>query len=271
MRKIASSWALFTALAWSQTQIDLAKQTRNVDFTEAISTRPVKTGTVLPMVCLTGELFFRTASTAGANLYACTAPNTWTLETGGGSTDQSTLGMVDTDSTTLTIGPDCMAATPCNVRFGNQVWSFTQDATVALTAGTGTAYFYVTPAGVLTVGHNLTLTCTSCVAQAGITAFPVDSIPLFIRTATAGQWNVPGADERAVLSTKNVAAGIGVISVNASGLTTLSVDRMLVPFQGAAPATSTTACVTGTWAFDTAFFYICVSTNTWRRVVTLTW
>ncbi len=64
----------------AQTQLDLRKQSRNVDFAAAASTRPAKTGTAMPSTCAVGELFFRSDSTAGKNLYGCTAVNTWTLQ-----------------------------------------------------------------------------------------------------------------------------------------------------------------------------------------------
>jgi hypothetical protein len=59
------------------TQINLATQGKNIDFTAAPFTRPVKTGTGLPATCSTGDLFFKVDAPAGQNLYACTAVNTW--------------------------------------------------------------------------------------------------------------------------------------------------------------------------------------------------
>jgi len=61
----------------AQTQIDLRTQTKNVDFTAANSTRPIKTGTVLPATCVPGDMFFKTNAQAGENLYGCPAANTW--------------------------------------------------------------------------------------------------------------------------------------------------------------------------------------------------
>ncbi len=42
-------------------------------------------GASLPSTCQVGQLFFSTAAIAGANLYACTATNVWTLESASGS------------------------------------------------------------------------------------------------------------------------------------------------------------------------------------------
>jgi hypothetical protein len=59
------------------TQINLATQGKNIDFTGAPFTRPLKTGTALPATCSPGDLFFKTDAAAGQNLYGCTAVNTW--------------------------------------------------------------------------------------------------------------------------------------------------------------------------------------------------
>jgi len=64
---------------YGQTQVNLATQSRDVDFSNAPSTRPAKTGTALPATCLTGYLFFKTNAPEGQNLYGCSAVNTWTL------------------------------------------------------------------------------------------------------------------------------------------------------------------------------------------------
>ena len=73
------SWGLTLA---AQTQIDLRTQAKNIDFSAANSTRPIKTGTVLPATCVAGDMFFKTDAQAGENLYGCTAANTWSIQGG---------------------------------------------------------------------------------------------------------------------------------------------------------------------------------------------
>jgi hypothetical protein len=73
---------LSAPLAWGQTQVDLRTQSKSVDFSGAAATKPARTGTSLPTTCSTGEVFFNTTAPAGANMYGCTAPNTWAAETG---------------------------------------------------------------------------------------------------------------------------------------------------------------------------------------------
>lgn len=49
-------------------------------------------GTVIPTYCTTGDHFFKTDATAGANEYLCTATNTWTQLTGSGGVPGGAAG-----------------------------------------------------------------------------------------------------------------------------------------------------------------------------------
>lgn len=84
--------------AAAQTQIDLRTQTKSVDFTAAASTKPLKTGSVLPATCELGDMFFKTDATPGANLYACTAVDTWSIQAG------SVQGSLTVKSNDVTVG-----------------------------------------------------------------------------------------------------------------------------------------------------------------------
>jgi hypothetical protein len=267
--------ALCAATLYGQTQVDLPTQSKRVDFSGANATKPFKSGTVLPPACSVGEMFFKLDAPAGANLYACTSLNTWTPQTvsggGGGVSMASQLGdfaITRTSASTLTIGTNCSAATPCNVRFGNLVYSVISSATATITGGTGFAYFYVSPQGTLLAGHNLTVNCSStCVAQSGIASFPPDSVPLFRWSATNGAWDVnAGSDFRAFTSTKVIQPGAGMMSTEINGTTSLGVDPVLISARVAVPATSSSACVAGSYALDSSFYYLCVSSGSWRRV-----
>ena len=65
----------------AQTQVDLRSQSKDVDFSGAVSTTPWKVGAALPAVCAVGRVFFNTAAPSGQNVYLCTALNTWTAAT----------------------------------------------------------------------------------------------------------------------------------------------------------------------------------------------
>jgi hypothetical protein len=61
-----------------QTLVDLRTQSKSIDFSAAVSTKPITVGTSLPTNCTTGQMFFRSSAVAGANLFGCTSTNTWT-------------------------------------------------------------------------------------------------------------------------------------------------------------------------------------------------
>jgi hypothetical protein len=265
--------------AWCQTPtaIDLKAQSRNVDFTSAATTRPFKSGALLPSTCSVGEMFYLSNAQAGSNLYGCTTANTWTLEaaaSGAQSASQLTdLAASRTSLTTLTIGATCSVSNPCNVRVGSVTHSFTSSTSATITAGTGTAYLYLDLSGNLTVGHTMSVNCaTGCVAAPGISAFPSSSIPLFTWTASNGAWNAnAGVDWRAFESTTNVGAGSGLIASAANGVTTLSIDPTSVGLWAPVPPNSSSACTKGTWAIDTSFFYVCAAANSWLRAALTSW
>jgi hypothetical protein len=94
--------------ARAQTQIDLRTQAKTVDFSAASSTKPMKTGTVLPANCSTGEMFLRTDAPAGANLYACRAANAWSAQ--GANTVMSNGETVGTRAATnFSAGPGLLS------------------------------------------------------------------------------------------------------------------------------------------------------------------
>lgn len=269
--------AIFAGALYGQlTQVDLRLQSRDVDFSGASATKPFRSGAGLPATCGQGEMYYRLDAAAGMNVYGCTSTNSWTLEQGPAAASMaSQLGdfaATLTSATTLAIGANCSTATPCLVRFGSLVYSFGTGATATISAGSGLALVYVSSAGVLTVGSNVTTSCNSgCTALSGVTAFPVDAIPLFTWSATNGTWDATGgADQRAFLSSKSVTVGTGITSTEISGKTQFSADTSVIGLRVSAPATSSTACTMGSWATDGSFFYLCTAANVWRRAALTT-
>ena len=172
----------------------------------------------------------------------------------------------------LSIGTGCNAGNLCTARFGNTSYQFASAATATISAGSGTAYAYLSPNGSMTIGHTMTVSCAGCTAVSGVTSFPADSIPLATWTASNGQWvSNGGTDWRAIVSTKNVTAGVGLVDTSVGGATTLGLDTAVVGLRVTVPATSTAACTSGFWAADANFFYICQSTDSWRRVAVTSW
>jgi uncharacterized protein YdbL (DUF1318 family) len=172
------------------------------------------------------------AWSAAANQWQPATATTGTGGTGGvGMASQlGDFAVTEASPTTLAIGAGCSAATPCNVRFGSRVYPLTSGANATLTGGAGTAYIYLTSNGVLTVGHTMSLTCTgSCVAVTGVTGFPVDSVPLCSWDAAGGAWQAAGTDFRGWIGRSTLLAGIGIVTVEAGGQTTIAVDGTVVP------------------------------------------
>lgn len=64
----------------AQTQVDLSRQSKAVDFQGAQYTKPLKTSATLPATCTTNELLLLTTAPAGTNIYACLTPNNWVSE-----------------------------------------------------------------------------------------------------------------------------------------------------------------------------------------------
>ena len=65
-----------------QTRVDLRSQSKNIDFSQAQSVRPFRTGTSLPPTCTAGEMFFKTDAPPGGNVFGCAATNIWSLQGG---------------------------------------------------------------------------------------------------------------------------------------------------------------------------------------------
>jgi hypothetical protein len=270
--------------AFGQTLVDLRTQSKSIDFSALPSTRPVQVGTALPATCQVGQLFFKADAIAGANLYGCASVNSWSVQSSGsaGGSNNVSVAMgsqlgdlqpLRTASNILTIGSKCSPTTPCNVHFGSTVYSFTSGATATISGtATGVLYVYVTTTGTLTVGSNLTVACTGCAAQSGITSFPPDAVLLGTWSVTNGSLDLNGGqDFRAPLGTKNVVAGPGIAATDTNGAAVLSVDTTLVGLRVSVPPLSTSACQVGSWSYDANFMYVCVASNSWRRAPLASW
>jgi hypothetical protein len=229
--------------AYSQTQVDLRTQSRNVDFTAAPSTKPIRTGGSLPPVCAPGEVFIVTSATPGQNLNLCTQANTWTVQ---GATSMPGASAADlgpavtkTDAVTLSVGSNCSIARPCRARIGGVVYTYAATWQITLASGSPTIRVYLSDGtdgaapGTLRIGNStdVGVTCSpGCAVEPAQSAFPGMSIPLAIWTATTpGAWDDGGQDLRAALST-------GVAPANGSGILftggnspTLSIDSTIIP------------------------------------------
>jgi hypothetical protein len=229
---------LATGILQAQTKLNLQAQSQDVDFSAAPSTKPAQTGTGLPPTCSPGAVFLLLSNAPGKNLYICTGSDTWTQQTGG----EAAPDVAAISDTVLSVGANCSADAPCNIRLGTTIFAFINPMTATLSAGAGTAYIYVSSAGLLTVGHNMTVLCAQgCVAQSGITGFPPDSFPIAIWNATNGSWNDTGTDVRASVGRDLVAFGSGISGTVSPGVTTLTVPPQKSGFSVAFRGTDVSA------------------------------
>ena len=107
--------AVFGGVLYGQlTQLDLRLQSRDVDFSAASATKPLKSGTGLPSSCGQGELYYRLDASAGMNVYGCTSPNSWTLEQGPPAASMASqlgdFGVTATNTTTLSGSTEAISA-----------------------------------------------------------------------------------------------------------------------------------------------------------------
>lgn len=194
--------SLFIGPAWGQTQVDLQSQSKNVDFSTASATRPIKTGTVLPSTCATGALFYSTSAVAGSNLFGCTATNIWTLESGGGGgggvsalEQVSDFQVTKTAANQWTINARASSSTPVNGAIGPTSFQFTGAATATTsgTSNTGSVFWCFHAAnGTIHVKHNTSTSIAGAggiVVETGQTSCGSD-LTLWITTMTS---NVPDA------------------------------------------------------------------------------
>jgi hypothetical protein len=209
--------------------VNLKQQAKNIDFGDATLVRPFRTGTLLPATCVVGEMFFKTDAPSGSNTYGCVAANTWAAQGNATvSASDTVLQVVFTNSTTLTIGPNCSATQPCHYRVGSAVYSRVAPATVQLIGGSGTVFIYIGANGDLVAGQGTSstpsLACTGCVQATPITGFPMDAIPLATWSATNnGAWNPTGTDQRAVLSReRKLTAGANILLTESADTVTVA-------------------------------------------------
>lgn len=261
---------LMLALAsFGQTQIDLQHQSQNIDFSQAPSTKPVKSGSVLPATCGTGELFYKTNAPAGQNVYGCTSTDTWTLQ-GDGSGSGATAFNQLTDLQ-LSFSGNTWTIAAGSVAFGDVATSFAA-ATFSESApsDSGTIYFCadynagsprllaVIPAAFNAANY----TSNGLTAIAG-TGCPVDSLLLGTGTMSSGT-GAFGNDARAALSHGPIVRTgmyLTTTATNSGQARQVDIDAGVIPrfFSGSGAPGTISGSRIGTlyWRTDTGQLYLC--------------
>ena len=190
----------------------------NWDASGAATTKPAKTGTTPPATCGVGEVFFNSAASPGANLYLCSATNSWTqvqgTSTGAANFRQTftsvtsvtlshslnTFGILfncfDNSTPALWILPKSASLTDANTL--TVTFASAQSGSCVVNAtGAGTAYTYLTATSSLSFGSIAQASCAQLTfALTG--ANPGDSIapgwPSSIEAGLAGSMFVSASD-----------------------------------------------------------------------------
>lgn len=267
--RIGLLMVLAAGLCVGQTRIDLRGQARNVDFSGAAATKPVKVADTLPAACSAGEQVFLRNAAAGDNLHLCTATNTWTPIK---SSAMLAPGNA-TDCRFIRFSSNVLKMSSCSIRVGTKNWTLPEtEFVLSPAAPSDTVYFYVLN-GSLVAGYNSTaqiLSGTGFAQTRGITAPPGEAAPVGMWGATAipGQWNETGTDLRATVESSAVSPGIGIVATDdpATGVRNLSVDTGVIPVYDFGAATPPARCTVGQIYIrtDTNTAYHCTSADTWR-------
>jgi len=237
---------LFFALALmvsAQTKIDLRSQSRNVDFSQTLSVRPFRTGTLLPATCSVGEMFFKTDAPIGANTYGCAATNLWANQgigsSVGGGSETVFVANVNTATNTLTI--TCSVG-QCNSQTGDVVSAFSNlQAVYTPLTGTYTAYVYL-EGNLLRYGYTagtMTACTTGCVT--GITQFPRNVVPLYTIVVISGVLQSTSLTDRRSYfrAPKRLVSGAGmIVSETADTISIATADTLRNQPSGTRPACS---------------------------------
>lgn len=70
-------------LCTAQTRVNLGSQGQNVDFSNAVFTRPIRVSSSLPATCITGDVTLLNSAPGNSRIYVCTSTNSWTAQNGG--------------------------------------------------------------------------------------------------------------------------------------------------------------------------------------------
>lgn len=231
-----------------QTLINLGTQGKNIDFSNAPSTRPEKTGSAAPATCSIGDLFFNTSAQLGQNLYGCAAPNTWTLLSGNSSSgldDPGANGVVER------IAPNTTTAVPAptgTIVGTSDLQTLTNKSIDASEINTGTLSGAQMPAFFGDVS-----------TPAGSTATTLATV-----NSTPGTYGDGSHSVQVTVDAKGRVTAIAQFPIAGNGSSISAGPLASIPAN----------CTTGTLYFATdqpagQQIYTCSSTNTWTQVVSL--
>ena len=164
----------------------------------------------------------------GSELARCRSNGSSWASIGGGGGGATGFTATRTSSTVLSISAGIAAIGTVSTSHAAAT------GTLSGSSASSTVYGYISAAGTPTMGHNGATTLTSAapfVTATGVTAFPVDSIPLFTATYTSAEWDVSGITRKVPDAGRDIlAAGTGIsISADGAGVQTITNTATATP------------------------------------------
>jgi hypothetical protein len=252
MRRIVQIYLAMAVSALAQTTINGGRVVSGTwDASNALSSKPAKTGSSLPSACGVGEQFFLTTAPAGNNLYLCAAANTWSPAS---APQAGNFPRASVNGSSLNFFGACTTpGSPCVVPKGGGLFDLVSATnSIAAPSGSGTVFVYWsasgpvigTPNGISIIGTGggpLAISSTQGVTNFYTAGLPAPTALIAKCDYAGGAWTASSLNNyqpAASPASPVLNGGLGVLVSNDGQTQTASVDQSVVITQNqTTPAT----------------------------------
>lgn len=252
MRRMVQIYLAIAVSALAQTTINGGRVISGTwDASNAVSSKPAKTGSTLPVACGVGEQFFLTTAPAGNNLYLCAAANTWSPAS---APEAGNFPMASVNGSSLNFFANCTTpGSPCVIPKGGGLFDLVSATnSLAAPSGNGTVYVYWSPSGPVigtpngvaiagTGGGPLAISSTQGATSFYTAGLPVPTALIAKCDFAAGTWtasSLTNYQPAASPASPVLNGGVGVLISNDGQNQTASIDPSVVITQNqTTPAT----------------------------------
>ena len=242
MRRVIQIYLAVAVSALAQTAINGGRMVSGTwDASNAVSSKPAKTGSSLPAACGIGEQFFLTTAPAGSNLYLCAAANTWSPAS---APQAGNFPRAAVSGSTLNFFGACTTpGAPCVIPKGGGLFDLVSSTnSLAAPSGNGTVYVYWsasgpvigTPNGVSIIGTGggpLAISSTQGVTNFYTAGMPIPTALIAKCDYAGGAWTASSLNNYQPAASPASAVlngGPGVLISNDGQTQTASVDQSVV-------------------------------------------